>query len=49
MFKHFPDMMRVFLDASVHTNLKEANKVLNFDEIRKLAQEWVDELEKRFG
>lgn len=48
MFEHFPDVLKTMLNAHLHAGLKEVDKQVNFDELRRLAKEWVDELEKRF-
>lgn len=47
-FKTLPDMLKVLQESTIHLQLKEVDQMINFEEVRKMVNEWVDELEKRF-
>ena len=49
MFNSFPDMLKVMQNPHIHTHLKELGQQFNFDQLRKLMNDWVTELERRVG
>lgn len=47
ILKSFPLILKVFSDSAIFVGLKEAGKVINFAELRKMAVEYVDTLERK--